>query len=397
MHFRAVATGHLWIYGIIGEPQAGVKEKYYSFKNFRDELDLEADDYTVHIYSPGGDVFEGLAIYNGLKNTGKPIKVLIEGPTASIATLIAGVADPGKLIVNTNSAWLVHDPTFDRISGNAEQLRTGADQLDQIKTLLINVYKKRTGLSDEQLWDIIKQGKWMLPEEAKTLGFVDEVVESMRMVAYADFNKLTMEDKSLIQQSIDNLTNTIKEWLKPKNNAPKNMTDTLADGTVIEIGAEDGEWVGKSVYYADGSLLPPGEYTLASGVSFTVAEGGTITTVKEAEIENKEEMKASEELIAAKAENEALKAQIAELKSAVEARNEVAAQATARATNIEKDFKTKLVNIEAELAKIKNTTVGDQTPPDLGAKKGLDMTGPVIHDPLTAFVKTHILEKRNTD
>lgn len=390
-------TGNLWIYGIIGEPQKGAAEKYYSFENFRAELDPNASDYTVHLISPGGDVFEGLAIYNGLKNTGKPIKVLVEGPTASIATLIAGAADPGKLFINKNAPWLIHNPKFDRISGDAEQLRAGADQLDQIKNLLINVYQQRTKLSEEKLWDIINEGKWMPSETAKELGFVDEVVESMRAVAYANFKHITMEDKSAIIAAIDGLWNKISGYLKP---APKNMTDTLADGTVIQVMTEDGDWTGKQITYQDGSPLPPGDYPLADGRILTVGENSTIAEVKAAQAkteETPEDMKLKEELEAANAKATAAEARIKELESALEARNDVAAKAEARVKNVETKFATDLKAVQDELTKIKNTTVGDTTPPDKGAKKGFDPDGPVVNDPMTAFFKQQVKDKRNTD
>lgn len=392
-------TGNLWIYGIIGEPEKGQPNKYYSFENFRKELDPNATDYTVHIISPGGDVFEGLAIYNGLKNTGKPIKVLVEGPTASIATLIAGAADPGKLFINKNSQWLIHNPSFDRISGDADKLRAGAEQLDQIKKILINVYQQRTKLSEEKLWDIINEGTPMSSETAKELGFVDEVVESMRAVAYGNFKHITMEDKSEIIKAIDNLWERISGFLKPKNEI-KNMTDTLADGTVIQVATEDGDWAGKQVSYQDGSGLPPGDYPLADGRILTVGENSTIAEVKAAQAkteETPEDMKLKEELEAANAKTVAAEARIKELESALEARNDVAAKAEARVKNVETKFATDLKAVQEELAKIKNTTVGDDSAPDKGLKKGFDPSGPVVNDPMTQFFKTNVLNNRGKD
>jgi ATP-dependent Clp protease protease subunit len=386
-------TNHVWIYGIIGEKPKGASEKYYSFQNFLSELDSNATDITVHIYSPGGDVFEGQAIYNGLKNTGKKIKVLIEGVCASIATLIAGAADPGQLFINNNSQFMVHPPKFSNISGDSDQLRTGAEQLDQIKTLLIGVYQKRTGLPEEKLREIVDTETWMLPDVAKELGFVDEVVESMKAVAFADFKNINMEDKKTFLEAVeklgDRITNSIANIFKPKN-----VTDTLADGTVIQVMSEDGDWVGKKVTYADGGDLPPGEHALAGGRLLVVGENSMITEVKETTVED---MKLKEEMEALKAQLSASEAKNAELASALEARNVVAVEAEAKAAKMENHVKTEIKAMQEELAKIKNTTVGDTTPPDLGIKKGLDQGGSVGTDPMYAFVKKSILEKRNTD
>lgn len=402
-----MATAHLWVYGIIGESPADSKDKYYSFNDFRKELDPKATDYTVHIMSPGGDVFQGQAIYNGLINTGKSIKVLVEGVCASIATLIAGAADPGKLFINKNSQWMVHPPKFSNISGDSEQLRTGAEQLDQIQTLLINVYQKRTKLSEDKLKEIIDNTTWMLPEEAKSYGFVDEVLESLKAVAYADFKNIIMEDKSTILDKptflsgIENLGNRIANSIATLLNGKiKNMTDTLADGTVIQVDAEDGEWVGKKVSYQDGAPLPVGDYVLASGATLVVGENSIIAEVKAAEAatdKKPEDMELKAKLEAAEAALVARDNKIKELESALTARNDVAAKAEAKVKTFESKYVTELKQVQDELAKIKNTTVGDTTPVDLGVKKGFDPSAPVVNDPMTAFFKQSILSKRNTD
>lgn len=394
-----MATGHLWIYGIIGEAPKGSADKYYSFRNFREELDPKATDYTVHIYSPGGDVFEGQAIYNGLKNTGKSIKVFIEGVCASIATLIAGAADPGKLFIQENAQFMVHPPKFNNISGDEHQLRTGAEQLAQIKTLLISVYRKRTGLPEERMRAIVDKETWMLPDVAKELGFVDDVVESMKAVAFATFKPTTeMEDKNVILQAIENLGNKISMmFTKPKNEIPepKNVTDTLADGTVIIVESEDGDWAGKRVTYEDGSPLPPGDHALSRSRLLVVGEGGVISEVKESEAEDKAEPENNQEMEALK-KLEAAEARIKELESALEAQTANATQAEAKAKSMENKFNTDLKAVNDELARIKNTTVGDSTPPARATKLPFQ-AGPVTEHPLATFFKEKVTNVRNTD
>lgn len=379
-------TSHLWVYGIIGEAPKGSSDKYYSFNNFLDELDPAAEDYTVHIYSPGGDVFEGQAIYNGLRNTGKKVKVLIEGVCASIATLIAAAADPGQLFINSNSQFMVHPPKFNNISGDANQLRTGAEQLEQIKTLLINVYRKRTGLPEQKLRELVDRETWMLPEEAKNLGFVDDVVESMKAVAYANFKINDMDNKIL--SAIEALNKKISGLWKPKN-----MSATLADGTVIQVDAEDGEWVGKNVTKEDGSPLEAGEYPMEDGRILVIGDGSTIAEVKEAvtdqiEPENKEDMEY-------KAKYEAAEARIKELESALEARNEASNQQEVKIKTLENKINIDMKALNEELETIKKTTAGDTTPPKKAvndaSRKG------AVEDPMQAWYKKNIFDVRNTD
>lgn len=383
-------TNHLWVYGIIGEAPKGATDKYYSFKNLLEDLDPAADDYTVHIYSPGGDVFEGQAIYNALKNTGKNIKVLIEGVCASIATLIAATASPGMLYMNSNSQFMVHPPKFNNISGDENQLRTGADQLAQIKTLLVSVYRKRTGLPEEKVREMVNTETWMLPEVAKNLGFVDEVVESMKAVAYADYKPNNMEDKNTILAAIENLGKKISGYWKPKNEST-----TLADGSVITVATEDGDWTGKQVTREDGSPLEPGEYPLTDGRILVVGDGSTIAEVRETAAEDKAQDTENSDDMQYKEKFEAAEARIKELESALQATSDTKAQTEAKVKSLENKINVDMKALSEELNKIKNTTAGDQSAP-------VKATSPVSsgapsEDPMKAWYKKHIFDVRNTD
>lgn len=383
-----MATGNLWIYGIIGEAPKGSPDKYYSFNDFLNELDPAAEDYTVHIYSPGGDVFEGQAIYNGLINTGKKIKVLIEGVCASIATLIAAAADPGQLFIQQQSQFMIHPPVFNNISGDENQLRTGADQLKQIKQLLINVYRKRTGLPQEKLMELVNRTTWMLPEEAKNLGFVDGVVESMKAVAYADFNKINMESKIL--QAIEALGNKISNAWRPKNESA-----TLADGTVINVDSTDGEWVGKSVVKEDGSPLEPGEYPLSDGRVLVVGDGSTVAELRDAVVADQAQQTDNNTEMEYKTKFEAAEARIKELESALEARNSASNEQEVKIKSLENKINIDMKALNDELTSIKTQTAGDRTLPKKAiidaAAKG------VMVDPMQDWYKRNILDVRNTD
>ena len=388
-------TNHIWIYGEIGDAASRKESKHYSFQDFQKEFDPDASDYTVHIFSPGGDVFQGFAMYNALKNTGKKIKVQVEGVCASIATLIAGAADPGQLFINEQSQWLVHNPSFNNISGDARELRTGADQLDQIKTLLINVYRKRTGMSDTALWEILNTGKPMTAQQAQQLGFVDQVVESMKAVAYADLTFLQDMENNVVLQAIKALETKISSLWKPKN-----MSVTLADGTVLMVMSEDGEWAGKQVSTEQGTPLEPGEYPLTDGRILVVGDQSTISEVREAQAKQEEEpedMKAKEEL-------EKAQARIKELESALEARNTAETEAKAQVEAEQAKVKTlqnkidvDMKNMQAELDKLKNITAGDDSKPDLGVKKQFNDGKTEVQDPMKAWFAQKFGDKLQKD
>lgn len=387
-----MSSGHLWVYGIIGDKPKGATEKYYSLQDFRAELDPKATDYIVHIMSPGGDVYQGLAMFNALKSAGKKIRVQIEGLCASIATLIAGAASPGELVIQENSHYMIHQPSFPSYGGTADQLRTGAEQLDQIRSLLVSTYQKRTKLPEEQLWAMSSKDNWMLPDQAKELGFVDEVVEAMKAVAFASNSFINMETNRL--SVIEATLQKIEAFLfgKPKAETPKNATETLADGTVVQIDSEDGDYAGKSVVREDGSPLEPGTYELSGGRTLIVGDNSTVQEVQEPATDEVkvEQTEPENDDMKFKEENETLKARIAELESALEARNEVAEQAEDRAKNAENIAR----EVKAELQKIKTTTAGDATPPKMATKSPVAQE---VNDPMRMWFKQNIIDKRNTD
>jgi hypothetical protein len=294
--------------------------------------------------------------------------------------------------MNTKSQFMVHNPKITSVSGDHKELRNVAAQLERIKTQLIESWLTRTSLSEAELSQMYDNETWLTPEQAKDFGFVDEVQEVLKAVASADpKNYKHMEDKKTILNQITKMLNQL--FGTEEKPALKNMTDTLSDGRVITVQSEDEDWTGKPVTLEDGSPLPPGEYTLASKKVITVGEGSTIAEVKEAPPEDNtktEEMEALKKL-------EAAEARIKELESALEAQTATATQAQAKAKSFENKLNVELPTLKAEIDKLKNTTVGDQTPPAKATKLPFGTGEKVLNDPLAAFFKNKVLDVRNTD
>ena len=92
----------------------------------------EITDLTIRINSYGGEVFDGNAIYNNLIAHPASKTVIVDGVAASMASVIAIAADPGKLQMPENAWLMIHDPSVSAY-GNAEELRKNADLLDNLK------------------------------------------------------------------------------------------------------------------------------------------------------------------------------------------------------------------------------------------------------------------------
>lgn len=136
----------------------------------------KGETVTVRINSGGGDVFTGQAIYNLLKQSGKHIKVIINGLCASIASVIAMAGD--EIEMPSNTLMMIHNPSSWN-SGTAEDMRKNADVLDKVKLTIQNVYANRTGLDIDTISAMMDDETWMSADEAKEKGFCDAVLDAI--------------------------------------------------------------------------------------------------------------------------------------------------------------------------------------------------------------------------
>ena len=160
----------------------------------------EAGDRDIDIYinSGGGSVFAGLAIYNMLKrHKGKKI-IHIDGVAASIASVIAMAGD--EIIMPSNSFLMIHKPLCG-VWGNANDMRKGADTLDQLEEGILNVYKTKLkeNIDIEVIKQFVNEETWMTGEKASEY-FDITVIESNDSVAKIDeetFNRFKNKPKEL--------------------------------------------------------------------------------------------------------------------------------------------------------------------------------------------------------
>ena len=155
-----------------------------SAAGFRNALKSLGDvkSINLHINSPGGSVFEGIAIYNMLKQNSARINVYIDGLAASIASVIAMSGD--AIFMPSNSMMMVHNPWVMAI-GNASELRKQADDLDQITKSSVQTYLAKAGdkLDEKTLTQLMDDETWLTAQEAVDYGLADEVMEPNKAVA----------------------------------------------------------------------------------------------------------------------------------------------------------------------------------------------------------------------
>lgn len=161
----ATGSSEVFIYDEIGG--FGV-----SSGDFLNELRQIKGSLSVHLNSPGGDVFDGLAIYQALKSRQEPTTIHIDGLAASIASVIAQGAD--TVIMAPKASMMIHDG-WSAAVGNAADMRKLADLLDRTSDNIASVYADRAGGSVEFWRERMRDETWYSADEALEAGLVDEV------------------------------------------------------------------------------------------------------------------------------------------------------------------------------------------------------------------------------
>ncbi|SDI19037.1 ATP-dependent Clp endopeptidase, proteolytic subunit ClpP [Alteribacillus persepolensis] len=175
-------SGDIFIYGDIERYQW--IEEDTTASSFRDDLDNLGDVSTINLYinSPGGSVFEGVAIHNMLKRHEAKVNVRIDALAASIASVIAMAGD--TIYMPKNSMLMIHNPWTIAL-GNAKELRKTADDLDRIGGSAVQSYLQKAGdkLTEEKLQEMLDEETWLSADEAYQYGLADVVEEENQMAA----------------------------------------------------------------------------------------------------------------------------------------------------------------------------------------------------------------------
>jgi ATP-dependent Clp protease protease subunit len=134
---------------------------------------LDADTINVHINSYGGEVAEGLAIYNMLRNHKAKVRTFCDGFACSIASVIFMAGD--ERIMNNASLLFIHN-AWTTVSGNAEQLRKEADDLDAISQGAVAAYMAAVNIPEKKLREMLDAETWILPGDALEMGFATSII-----------------------------------------------------------------------------------------------------------------------------------------------------------------------------------------------------------------------------
>jgi ATP-dependent Clp endopeptidase proteolytic subunit ClpP len=170
MRMKALAQGfELAIYGDISCEDGSARE-------FRDErARAGGDPVTLYINSEGGDIFEGLAIYNEMLAYSGEITVRVMSIAGSAASIIAMGGD--RIEMAPNAQMMIHQ-AWVGAQGNADELEALIPTLRQIDTALVETYVARTGQPEEAIRQMLSRDTYMSAQKCVELGFADEIISA---------------------------------------------------------------------------------------------------------------------------------------------------------------------------------------------------------------------------
>ena len=336
--------------------------------NFVNSIPTDDNEIDCKIHCRGGSVVEGYAIHDIIQNSGKVIKMTVEGQCASIATVVLLAAKFENRSMYQNATLFIHNPFIpsEALGGGltSEQLLNISNDLKREENRLLDFYVANTTATREELKAMMDAETSLSADEAIKHGFISKKIIPI-LNKKSLINNFTMKEKEFLdmQSKLKESESILNKLLKKfKLKAIKDVLAldlTAADGTPFSVES-DGD------NYAVGmSATPDGVYTMEDGDVVTIT-GGLIASIGET---------TEETMDAVKKKCNALETELAELKALKETENAdlVAKQTTLEAENTAlkakyAEFDTEMLDVQtlhADLKAIKSTYVPENRKPNI--------------------------------
>lgn len=183
--------------------------------------DLDVETINVHINSYGGEVAEGLAIYNSLRQHGAKIRTYCDGFACSIASVI--FMSGTERIMSNASLLMIHNP-WTYTSGNAQKLRKTAENLDKMAQASVNAYMEHVSLSEEEIKQLLDNETWLSAQEGLEYGFAT-TISGTQQAKYSQSIR-----NNLVRMILEKQIEIVPEQLQ--KNPPENLKE---EKTLMEL------------------------------------------------------------------------------------------------------------------------------------------------------------------
>lgn len=299
----------------------------------------------------GGDLWEGLKIYDLIKMMDVKPKINILGSCASACTLPFLAVPKENRTMSENSRFLIHNPwTFE--AGDDEAMRITAASLEKEKENIANIYANETGRSVDEMLTLMKEEKFLNVSEMAAFNFIN----SNNINLKDEMDKESKEKLSGLETIMNSVAKTLAKLV---GNSPKNIMVQDVNGIEIDFAdvATKEEIADGAVGTVDGQLASE-DYVMPDGSTYSFEDG--VLTIKPAEAEDVE---------ALKAENAALKEELASVQNSVSKKD----KEVSNLTKSLKDMSVQVTEVSKELTNFKNQfsedSAGVNTPPENGEGK----------------------------
>lgn len=245
--------------------------------------EANGEDLSIQINSGGGSLFTALSAYSLIRDYAEKHNAIVEtiaiGECASAATIIFLAGNKDFRFVNEFTQPFVHNANYDVVSGDHNDLRDAADDLEEASNLLAKFYSKTTLLSFEQAKALMEKETWLTPEECVEIGFASSIKYATPIMAKR-IRKINNRNKNQNQKVMSK-----KRWKSPILNRFFGITNKvvytadrvevdfpdLEDDATPKVGDKatiDGEAANGEHVMADGN-----KYVFADGVLDEIIEG----------------------------------------------------------------------------------------------------------------------------
>jgi ATP-dependent Clp protease protease subunit len=189
------------IYDVIGWPYVDAGEFTREFKS------IKSKEITVGINSPGGDVFDGTAIYNVIKDHPAKVTTRIDGVAASMASIIALAGD--EIQIASNAYYMIHNP-WSMAIGDYRDFENESGLLRRIANTLAETYSERTGQKLDAVQQMMDNETWIIGKELVEQGFADKVIGEGKKASF-DLSMYANTPKDIKSETVKTPVKTERE------------------------------------------------------------------------------------------------------------------------------------------------------------------------------------------
>ncbi|SDX65006.1 head maturation protease, ClpP-related [Salimicrobium album] len=232
----------LTLSGVVAKPDwidRMLEIKTINAEDIAKELDDVDMDIHIKLNSGGGDAFEGIEIYNYLKNHPSHVTIEVTALAASAASIISMGAD--DIVMNTGTSMMIHQAST-IAWGDKTDLNKAINALETIDGSLVDIYEEQTGLSKEELDDLLVKESWFTADEAVEKGFANRKSSKRAEPLEGGGNEPSSTegvDASTMQQMFDDfrkeMLNEFQQSQQPINPEPNNQDPKPAQRNVSSL------------------------------------------------------------------------------------------------------------------------------------------------------------------